>query len=90
MTRPTETDNLTQLYEVLMPALAKAAVGDFSSEIGIDASNDRRVNELLVGVQVLLDVINEKAGELEKAKTKQVQARDRSGTLIDEILKDAR
>jgi len=38
-------------------------------------------------VQVLLDVINEKTEELEAAKAQLSKRRDRSVTLLDEVLK---
>jgi len=70
-----------------MPALAKAVVGDFTSEIEVTPESDRRVAELLVGVQVLLDVINEKIEELEQANAELAESRDHSVTLLDEVLR---
>lgn len=75
-------NNLDALYDALTPALAKAAVGDYDSEFEINPRNDRRVNELLVGYQILLDVINEKIGEIERIK-----ASGRNVTLLDEVLR---
>ena len=75
-----ESDHLDILYRALTPALAKASVGDFSGEIELDPDHDPKVNELLMGVIVLLDVINEQAGELERIKA------TRKVTLIDEVL----
>ena len=87
MTSARESEELRVLYAALMPALERASVGDFSGDIAISAENDPRVNELLVGVQVLLDVINEKVHELEMANAQLVESRDRSVTLLDEVLK---
>ena len=86
MTRLNERDNVDQLYDALTPVLAKASVGDFSGEIEIDTDNDRRVNELLVGVQVLLDVINEQTEEIEKLRAGSASAADSKVTLLDEVL----
>jgi hypothetical protein len=79
MTRPTPDRDLQTLYTALAPVLARASVGDYDSEIEIDPANDRRVNELLVGVQVLLDVIAEQQATLSQ------QSAHRA-TLIDEVL----
>lgn len=79
-------DELMLVYNALMPALSKAAIGDFSGDIEIDPANPRRVNELLMGVEVLLEVIREK----EKWQPPDVvKAQPQSGpiTLLDEVLK---
>jgi hypothetical protein len=89
MTRDSESDNLSQLYDALLPALTKAAVGDYSGEVDVSVSSNRRVAELLVGVQVLLDVINEKTTALERAKAGISETRDHSATLLEEVLKNS-
>jgi hypothetical protein len=87
MTRGNDQDNLKLLYAELMPALAKAAVGDFRSDLKLGDSSDPKVNEILVGVQVLLDVINEKQSDLEAAKAQAAAPREPRLTLFDEVLK---
>jgi hypothetical protein len=86
MTRLDSHDNLDRLYGALTQALARASVGDYSGEIEIDPNNHPRVNELLVGVQVLLDVINEQAEQIEQLKAQSV-SQPRDITLLDEVLK---
>ncbi|MDF2461182.1 MAG: hypothetical protein K0S68_585 [Candidatus Saccharibacteria bacterium] len=81
-----ERDNLDRLYGALTQALAKATVGDYSGEIEIDPDNHPRVNEVLVGVQVLLDVINEQAREIEQLKAQNTTNQDHRVTLLDEVL----
>jgi hypothetical protein len=73
---------LAALHRALMPVLSKAAVGDFSSEIEIDAANSREVNEILMGVEVLLEVIREKIGAWEETSA---TAPAKTG-LLDEVL----
>ena len=85
MTRA-DSDNFDRLYGALTQALAKASVGDFSGEIEIDTANDPRVNELLVGVQVLLDVINEQADEIDELRAEVTRARTNNVTFLDEVL----
>jgi hypothetical protein len=87
VTIPDDAKNLKILYESLMPVLSRATVGDFRADLDIEPSNDQRVNEILMGVQVLFDVINEKIDELESAKSHLAESRDRSLTLLDEVLK---
>jgi hypothetical protein len=80
-------DELKVLYDTLVPVLSKASIGDFDSEIVIDPANSIRVNELLVGVQVLLEVIREKIDELESGNAKLAEAHDRSMSALDEVLR---
>ena len=85
-----EIDEITKLHHLLMPALSKAAIGNFDSEIEIDHNNSQPMNELLMGVEVLLDVIREQNEELERlraAKAPLVQPRT---MLIDEVLRQNR
>jgi hypothetical protein len=80
-------DELRVLYESLMPALSKAAIGEFDSEIKVDPANSERVNELLVGVQVLLEVTRDKIAELEAINADLADSRDRSVMLLDDVLR---
>jgi hypothetical protein len=84
MASQAETD-FDYIYRKLMPALALAAVGDFDAEIEVDKNNSVRVNELLTGVSVLLEVIREKQRELEAIKVK-TEGRKEELPLLDEIL----
>jgi hypothetical protein len=76
------------LYELVMPALARAAIGDFDAEIEVDRENPMRVNEVLMGVSVLLEVIRDLKRELAEAEAKLAK---KSGVtvvpLLDEVLK---
>ncbi|HEY2004067.1 MAG TPA: hypothetical protein VGH44_03035 [Candidatus Saccharimonadia bacterium] len=85
----TEKDEITQLHNALMPVLAQASIGAFDNEIAIDPRNSRRVNELLMGVEVLLEVIRQKDSELMKLRAEQPAAVQHTATtsLLDEILK---
>lgn len=75
------------LYEAVIPALSRAAVGDFGAEIEIDHENSAKLNELLAGVSVLLDVIREQARELDEIKAKFEGGSRASGLpLLDEVL----
>ncbi|HEX3082360.1 MAG TPA: hypothetical protein VHQ86_03830 [Candidatus Saccharimonadia bacterium] len=74
------------LYDTLMPILSRAAIGEFDGEIPLDPANSQRVNELLAGVYVLLEVIQQKIGELEASNARLSDATDRSLALVDEML----
>ena len=87
MTSREKVDELSALHDELLPVLSRAAVGDFDSDIKIDSTNSVRVNELLMGVQVLLDVINDKIEELENANTRLADSRDRSVLILDDVLR---
>jgi hypothetical protein len=87
MARQSTRDELAQLYDTLVPVLSRAAVGHFDRDIVIDPRNPERVNELLMGVQVLLEVIREKSDELDLLKAKHGRAQPASFNLLDEVLK---
>lgn len=91
MANLTPKDELIALHGVLMPVLSQAAVGNFSSEVEIDPANSREVNEILMGVEVLLETIREKIAELEAAgEASGLTPRNAPGqtTLLDEVLKN--
>jgi two-component system sensor histidine kinase VicK len=48
----------------LTPVFAKAVIGDFSAEVPMPKQEDE-LTEFFVGVQIILDTIREKVGELE-------------------------
>lgn len=48
----------------LTPVFAKAVIGDFSAQVPIPKQEDE-LTEFFVGVQIILDTIREKVGELE-------------------------
>lgn len=75
------------VQDALLDALAKSSIGDFSHDIAIDPKLPEEVKELLVGVQVLLDVIREKIQQLEAANAKLEEAQRRSVNILDEVLR---
>ena len=88
MASQAETD-FEQLYELLTPALARAAIGDFDAELVVDRKNSLRVNEMIAGVSVLLEVIRNQQLELAEAKAKLPK---KAGVtvvpLLDEVLNE--
>lgn len=87
MASGTSPDELKVLYDTLVPVLSKAAIGDFDSAITVDSANSPQVNEILMGVQVLLEVIQEKIDELETINARLSDAHERSVSLLDEVLR---
>ena len=88
MAQPThpQPDELEIVRQAIMPALSSAAVGEFKLDIELSDKHSRRVNETLMGVQVLLEVIREKMLQLEEANAKLEEAHDRSVAALDEVL----
>lgn len=89
MPKPTPSDDFSIIHNALVPVLAQAAIGQFDQDVAIDRENPERVNEVLAGVQVLLEVVREKMEELERANARLKEARDRSVSLMDEILRQS-
>jgi hypothetical protein len=87
MTRQEIQNEMTVLHEVLLPVLSKATIGDFDSDVDINSANSQRVNEILMGVQVLLEVIRQQSSELEDARGQLRQSSRRGMPLLDEVLR---
>lgn len=83
MTRSESKDDFALVYDALMPVFSQAAIGNFDNDLELREDYPRRVKELLMGVNVLLDVIREKADE-EPAGTPAPAPRI---GLLDEVLK---
>jgi hypothetical protein len=60
----THNEEFEQLREILLPILADAAVGRFEQSVPVPVDGSHYINELLVGIQILLDVIREQQVEL--------------------------
>lgn len=95
-----ETENFEQYREyvnvrldALTAVFAKAAIGDFESNIDIPETDDK-FTELYVGIQVMLEVIREKTKELESFN-KQLERRileqtaelQKQNTLLSTVLR---
>lgn len=79
-------EEIAILHSALMPVLSNASVGKFDSEIVIDSKNSQRVNEILMGVEVLLEVILQKNEELERLLAERPPLPEPAPNLLDEIL----
>jgi hypothetical protein len=86
MNRQDQRDDISILYEALMPVLSQASIGNFESDIDIDPANSERVNELLMGVEVLLEVIRETMQNVQASKGPIEPSLDRV-QLLDDVLK---
>ena len=81
---PDQTE-LVILRERLLPVLEQAAIGYFDHDIEISGENSPRVNELLMGVQVLLEVVRDKSLEVERLTSELRESRTPIN-LIDELM----
>jgi hypothetical protein len=86
MTSSEPRDDITILYDALMPALSQASIGNFESDIEIDPANSERVNELLMGVEVLLEVIRETVQNVQSSDESSMRNLNRV-QLLDDVLK---
>jgi len=73
------------LRERLLPVLEQAAIGYFDRDVEISGDATPRVNELLAGVQVLLEVVREKSLEAERLASELRESRTPMG-LIEELM----
>ena len=80
--------SLAKLHNILKPALSKAAIGNYDTEIEIDPRNPEMVNDILMGVDVLLDVIREQEEELVRLRAAAAPQGRPTPKLLDEVLRD--
>jgi hypothetical protein len=80
-----DNSDLIILRQRLLPVMERASIGYFDSDIEISSANSPEVNELLMGVQVLLEVIREKSAEVERLSSELRESRTPMG-LIDELI----
>jgi hypothetical protein len=87
MAKKTTLTELEALHNLLVPVLARATLGDFSSRVELSANQPEAANDLIMGVNVLLEVIQEKIEELELANAALEEAHGRSLTVLDDVLR---
>ncbi len=80
-------DNLEYICDTLAPVMAAASIGEFTTQFELKRHDDPRVSELLMGYQVLLDVIRQQAAEIDKLKSERPGAAPRTTLgLLDDLL----
>lgn len=81
--QPTQLDHLKN---ILLPILAEASVGHFDLNVPINPKNDRDLNELLAGVQILLDVIRQQQEEISATKKLAFETQRRATNILATVL----
>jgi hypothetical protein len=71
---------------VLLPILAKAAVGDFGTDVPQSKHGSREFNELLAGIQVLLDTIRQQQQVIEQSNAKLHNIQDQTTEILARVL----
>lgn len=80
-----DTSELEVLRRALLPVLEQAAIGNFDRDVKIDPTHSMEVNELLAGVQVLMEVVRERGLENARLLEELRQSRTPMG-LIKELM----
>lgn len=81
--KPTQFD---RLRGILLPILTDASVGCFDNDVPIDAHDDKDLNELLAGVQVMLDVIRQQQVEIKKSTKLASDAQRKATEMLETVL----
>lgn len=77
-----EFNQFEQLRAVLLPILANAAVGRFDQDVPLSEAYTSDVNELLVGVQLLLEVIREQQAELAVSEARVLEVQNQTTEIL--------
>jgi hypothetical protein len=77
---------LDQLYAAVMPALSKAAIGDFGHILEPNQEYSEQTNELIMGVEMLLESLREKEAEVKALRAERQRSVGLPVKLLDEVL----
>ncbi len=71
---------------MLLPILAKAAIGEFDTSVSPLKRGSRELNEILMGVQVLLDTIRQQQLVIEASEAKLHQIQNQTTEILARVL----
>jgi hypothetical protein len=77
------------LRELLLPVLAGAAVGEFEMNLVPSRDASREFNEVLMGVQVLIEVIREQQAQIRQAEVRVADAQRRTTDILSRVLESS-
>jgi|GEM_PF-3371799 len=84
---PTHTEpQFEHLREILLPILAEAAIGNFNNDVQHQKTASRELNEVLLGVQMLLEVIRQQQRTIEMTEAQLLDVRDRTTEILARTL----
>jgi hypothetical protein len=75
-----------RLREILLPVLAEAAIGHFDKDVPYEKSGGRELNEVLMGVQMLLEVIRQQQRTMHETEEQLLDVRDRTTEILARVL----
>ena len=78
-----------RLRDILLPVLAEAVVGQFDVNVPLQQDASWEFNQILVGVQVLLEVIREQQLEIQSAEDRAMDARRRTTDILARVLESS-
>lgn len=83
---PVNNDRFEQLRALLLPVLSEAAIGRFDQDVPLQKANERELNELLMGVQVLLEVIRQQQGEMMEMQEQLHETQNRTTEILARVI----
>jgi hypothetical protein len=84
--QPNNEDRFEQLRKVLLPILAEAAIGRFDQDVPLQKAEQRELNEILMGVQVLIEVVRQQQGDIAELEEKVHETQDRTTEILARVL----
>lgn len=64
-----DNEQFERLRDIILPVLAEAAIGHFDHDVPLSPEGSHEFNKMLMGVQIMLEVIRQQQRELEQAET---------------------
>ncbi|HSX02658.1 MAG TPA: hypothetical protein VLI05_05100 [Candidatus Saccharimonadia bacterium] len=79
-------EQFEHLRAILLPILTDAAIGRFNANIPYQDKSSREFNEVLMGVQGLIDVIRQQQQIIEQAEADLADVQERTTEILARVL----
>ncbi len=86
MNKSMSEEQFAELQEILLPILSDAAVGRFHRDVPLQKERTHDFNMVLMGVQILLEVIREQQAELQQSEARLVDVQRRTSEILARVL----
>jgi hypothetical protein len=84
---PNSTSEYERLRGYLLPILAAASIGDFSNDIVLPRDESSEFQEILAGVQILLETIREQERTVHESREAVKAMQNRAAVVLDDVLR---
>lgn len=81
-----DNEQFEQLRDIILPILAEAAIGHFDRDVVLPVNGSHEFNKLLMGVQILVEVIRQQQRELQEAEAVVADVQHQTSEILARML----